>query len=77
MLDVPAPSSASNSELWFEPFTERIPEVGTEVRLVLTPKNKDAAKPDAKVEEDARVQAEEKPADAKPVEVKAPTPKSE
>jgi hypothetical protein len=71
MLDVPAPSSASNTELWFEPFTERIPEVGTEVRLVLTPKKKDAAAPEVKAE------AEEKPAEEKPVEEKAPAPKSE
>lgn len=37
MLDVPAPSTQANDELWFEPFTERIPPVGTPVRLVLTP----------------------------------------
>lgn len=37
MLDVPAPSSQANAELWFEPFTERIPAVGTPVVLVLTP----------------------------------------
>lgn len=71
MLDVPAPSSASNNELWFEPFTERIPEVGTEVRLVLTPKVKKDAAPEAKAE------AEVKPTEAKPVEEKAPAPKTE
>lgn len=37
MLDVPAPSTQANDELWFEPFTERIPPVGTPVRLVLKP----------------------------------------
>lgn len=41
MLDVPAPSTAANGELWFEPFTERIPPIGTEVRVVLTPKKGD------------------------------------
>ena len=38
MLDLPVKSSQSNSELLFEPFTERIPPRGTEVRLVLQPK---------------------------------------
>ncbi len=60
MLDVPAPSSASNGELWFEPFTEHIPPAGTEVRLVLTPK---------KVQKEAAVAPEKKPvAEAKPAE---------
>ncbi|MEO0531898.1 MAG: YdjY domain-containing protein, partial [Planctomycetota bacterium] len=45
MLDVPAPSTQANDELWFEPFTERIPEVGTPVRLVLTPVSREAAAP--------------------------------
>ncbi|QDV74600.1 hypothetical protein Spa11_28060 [Botrimarina mediterranea] len=74
MLDVPAPSSASNNELWFEPFTERIPELGTEVRLVLTPKKKDAAKPEAP---EVKPEAETKPAEAKPAEEKTPTSKAE
>ncbi len=38
MLDLPVKSSQSNSELLFEPFTEQIPPRGTEVRLVLHPK---------------------------------------
>lgn len=63
MLDVPAPSSASNTELWFEPFTERIPEVGTEVRLVLTPKKKKDAAAAPAVE-------------TKPAEEKAPAVKT-
>ncbi|MEQ8846854.1 YdjY domain-containing protein [Botrimarina sp.] len=37
MLDVPAPSTQQNGELWFEPFTERIPPIGTPVRLILKP----------------------------------------
>lgn len=36
MLDVPVESSKSNEELWFEPFTDRIPPVGTPVRVVLS-----------------------------------------
>lgn len=36
MLDVPAPSTQSNNELWFEPFTERIPPVDTPVRMILS-----------------------------------------
>ena len=37
MMDVPFASSAQANELIFEPFTERIPEPGTPVRLVLVP----------------------------------------
>ena len=37
MLDVPIRSSDSNDELLFEPYTERIPELGTPVTLILTP----------------------------------------
>lgn len=36
ILDVPIASSANNEELLFEPFTERIPPLGTAVTLVLT-----------------------------------------
>lgn len=39
-LDLPIASPQDNQNLWFEPFTERIPELGTEVYLILT-----AAKP--------------------------------
>lgn len=45
MLDVPAPSSQSNAELWFEPYTDRIPPVDTPVRLYLSVKKKPAAEP--------------------------------
>jgi hypothetical protein len=38
MLDLPVESSASNSELLFEAFTDRIPPLGTIVRVVLSPK---------------------------------------
>ncbi|HEX6961587.1 MAG TPA: YdjY domain-containing protein [Lacipirellula sp.] len=44
MLDVPIESSQSNEALTFEANTERIPTLGTPVRLVLTPKLKDAKK---------------------------------
>jgi hypothetical protein len=37
MLDLPVPSSQSNEDLTFRPYTERIPPVGTPVRLVLVP----------------------------------------
>lgn len=37
-LDVPMESSQSNEGLLFEAFTERIPPLGTRVRLVLRPK---------------------------------------
>ncbi len=38
MLDLPVPSSQDNQHLAYEAFTERIPPLGTRVRLVLTPK---------------------------------------
>lgn len=36
VLDVPIQSSDSNDALMFEPYTERIPELGTAVTLILT-----------------------------------------
>ena len=36
-LDIPVPSSQSNEALEYEAFTDRIPPLGTRVRLVLTP----------------------------------------
>jgi hypothetical protein len=38
MLDIPVKSSQSNEELEFEAYTEKIPLVGTSVRLVFRPK---------------------------------------
>jgi hypothetical protein len=38
MLDLPVQSSQVNAELMFVAFTERIPPLGTKVRLVLIPK---------------------------------------
>ncbi|HEX3726106.1 MAG TPA: YdjY domain-containing protein, partial [Pirellulales bacterium] len=40
MLDLPVESSQANDALLFQAFTERIPPIGTRVRLVLTPKFK-------------------------------------
>jgi hypothetical protein len=37
MLDVPIASSAEADQLQYIPFSERIPQVGTPVRLVLVP----------------------------------------
>jgi hypothetical protein len=37
-LDLPVKSSDTNSQLTFAAFTERIPPLGTKVRLVLTPR---------------------------------------
>lgn len=38
MLDVPAESTQANDGLLFEAFTERIPPLGTPVRMILKPK---------------------------------------
>lgn len=40
MLDIPVESSAGNDELGFQTFTDRIPPLGTPVRLLLKPKLK-------------------------------------
>ncbi len=44
MLDIPVKSSQSNDELEFEALTEKIPALGTPVRLVFKPKLKVKAK---------------------------------
>lgn len=44
MLDIPVPSSATNEELMFQAFTERIPPLGAPVRLTFKPKLKDKPK---------------------------------
>ncbi len=46
-LDLPVPSPQLNSELWFSAFTERIPDLGTEVYLVMRPKAADETTPAA------------------------------
>lgn len=43
MLDIPVESSQSDTALAFEAFTERIPPLGTPVRLILKPVLKDEA----------------------------------
>ena len=43
-LDLPVESSQSNGQLLFEAATERIPDLGTKVRLILTPEFKVATK---------------------------------
>jgi len=45
-LDIPAESSQVNEGLLFEAFTEKIPPLGTPVRLVLQPKLKETATED-------------------------------
>lgn len=55
-LDLPIESSQANEGLLFEAYTERIPPLGTKVRLVLTPK---ADKPSNEKEGDAKKDAKE------------------
>ena len=40
MLDLPVPSSQTNDDLLFRAYTERIPKVGTPIKLILIPKPK-------------------------------------
>jgi hypothetical protein len=44
MLDIPVKSSQSNDELEFEAWTDRIPPLGTPVRMILQPKLQKAKK---------------------------------
>ena len=41
ILDVPMESSSSNDDLYYEPDTEKIPPLGTEVTLILSRKKPD------------------------------------
>ncbi len=50
MLDVPAESTQTNDGLFFEAFEERIPPLGTWVRLVLRPKTEEAKTGDTQTE---------------------------
>ena len=61
MLDLPVPSTQANSGLDFRAFTERIPPLGTPVRLVLAPKLNEKAQgkgdePQKKVNSSPKVQ---------------------
>jgi len=47
-LDLPVKSSDQNDFRMYEAFTERIPPLGTKVRLILTPRRTPKAKPTAK-----------------------------
>ena len=47
-LDLAATSSATNDDLMFEAFTERIPPLGTQVTIELVPNFKSKEKPQAK-----------------------------
>jgi hypothetical protein len=63
MLDIPVASTQDNQELEFEPFTERIPDKGTKVRLVLVPrqeKKDEGKKDDAKKDEPKKETAKAK-----------------
>ncbi len=54
MLDIPMKSSQSNDELEFEALTEKIPPLGTPVRLVFKPKLKEKGEANKKGEDGVR-----------------------
>jgi hypothetical protein len=58
MLDVPVMSSQSNDELEFEAWTDRIPPLGTPVRMLLKPKLEKATGKDRGAESEERGKAE-------------------
>ena len=60
MLDLPIASSQSNADLAFRAFTEKIPPVGTPVRLVLEPRL-DKAQPKEKPSQKKPEKPEKKP----------------
>jgi hypothetical protein len=69
-MDLPVESSQANASLMFTAFTDKIPERGTKIRVVLIPRlkkdadPKDPAKPEPKAEDPKP--AEDKPAEEKP-----------
>jgi hypothetical protein len=67
-MDLPVESSQANASLTFMAFTERIPEKGTKIRVVLIPR--------LKKEEPKEKKPESKPEDAKPEEAKPEEGKS-
>lgn len=73
MLDLPIESSQSDDALLFEAWTDRIPERGTKVALILKP---DLSKKGEKQEGDKPAE-DSKPEDAKPGDVKSEDPKSD
>jgi hypothetical protein len=60
MMDVPIASSAEANDLQFKPFTQRIPDQGTPVRIVLVPIPIPSDKPDSKPKADAKTPPTEK-----------------
>ncbi len=59
-LDLTIPSSQENADLLFEAYTEKIPPIGTPVRLLLTPRlPKSDESPKDKAVEDAEKQSEQ------------------
>ena len=66
-LDVPIESSDSNAALLFEAFTERIPDLGTPVTMVLTPKqdSKASAGPAESSKDEASSEESETPSEDK------------
>jgi hypothetical protein len=62
MLDLPIESSPENNELAFQTFTERIPPLGTPVRLILKPKLQ-KGKADDKQREKQSIRSEERPSE--------------
>jgi len=78
-LDVPVESSQANSSLLYESFTDHIPEKGTPVRLVLTPRLKKAGKEETKSKANTATENADpkKPDEKKPDEKKPATEKSD
>jgi len=75
MMDLPVPSTDANNDLWFEAFTENIPEEGTKVRVFLIPRKEKVEKPaqdDAKTAEEDMAEEKPEPEETKEKEADSP-----
>jgi hypothetical protein len=73
-LDIPVESSQENSNLLFEAATDKIPEKGTKVRLVLIPQQEKEKPQQEKVEPKQEQEEPKKDADPKLPQITEPQP---
>lgn len=71
-MDLPVESSQANASLLFTAFTDRIPERGTKIRVVLIPRQKKEVEPKDEKPSETKP-AEDKPSETKPAAAKPAT----
>ena len=77
MMDVTISSSAEADELQFTPYEERIPEIGTPIRLILAPLPNPTDQPVAKPKTDPNKQPTDKVLPKREESVKKPKPQAD